>query len=274
MTTWIIHHEAILRLGAFAVMLGLLTVGELLTPRRPLTASKAVRWYSNLGLVFVNSLTLRWSFPILAVGFASLAQERQWGLFNNIAAPTAVRIIASLLVLDCAIYLQHVMFHAVPLLWRLHRMHHTDLDYDLTTGLRFHPVEIMLSMGIKIGVVAVLGPPAVAVVLFEIILNLTAMFNHSNIMLPLHVDRMLRWFLVTPDMHRVHHSVIHKESDSNFGFSVPWWDYLFGTYRAQPQQGHADMTIGLKEFRDPKYLHLVWLFVQPFLRAEKSITTK
>jgi len=274
MTTWMIHHEAALRLGAFAVMLGLLAVGELLAPRRPLTTSKAVRWYSNLGLVFINSLALRWSFPILAVGFASLAQERQWGLFNNLEPPMAVRIIGSLLVLDCAIYLQHVMFHAVPLLWRLHRMHHADLDYDVTTGLRFHPFEILLSMGIKLSIIAVLGPPAIVVVAFEIILNLAAMFNHGNIFLPLRLDRILRWFVVTPDMHRVHHSVIPKETDSNFGFNVPWWDRLFGTYRAQPQHGHAEMTIGLKEFREPKHLHLGWLFVQPFLRAEKSINNR
>ena len=271
MTTWIIRHEPILRLGAFAVMFGLLAAGELLVPRRSLTASKAVRWYSNLGLVSINSLAVRLGFPILAVGFASLAQERQWGLFNTISAPTAVRVVVSVFVLDCAIYLQHVMFHTVPLLWRFHRMHHTDLDCDVTTGLRFHPFEIVLSMGIKIGVVAVLGSPAVAVVLFEIMLNLTAMFNHSNIALPLPVDRILRWALVTPDMHRVHHSVIPKETYSNFGFSVPWWDRLFGTYRAQPQEGHDGMTIGLREFRNPKYLHLFWLFIQPFLQAKNTI---
>lgn len=270
MITWIIQHEAILRLGSFAVMLGLMAVWEILTPRRPLTVSKTLRWYSNLGLVALNSLALRLSFPILAVGFARLAQERQWGLFNNLAAPTAVRVVVSLLVLDCAIYLQHVMFHATPLLWRLHRIHHTDIDYDMTTGLRFHPFEILLSMGIKISVIAVLGPPAIVVVAFEIILNLAAMFNHGNVFLPLPVDRILRWFLVTPDMHRVHHSIIPKETDSNFGFSVPWWDYLFGTYRAQPQKGHTDMTIGLKEFRNPKYLHLVWLFAQPFLQATET----
>ncbi|MCP4108851.1 MAG: sterol desaturase family protein [Desulfobacteraceae bacterium] len=267
MTAWMIKHEAILRAGCFLGFFCILAAWESVSPRRQLIFSKTVRWYSNLSLVLLNSLILRWSFPVLAVGFAGIVREHHWGLLNNITVPMGLSIIVSLLILDCAIYLQHVMFHALPLLWRFHRMHHTDLDYDMTTGVRFHPFEILLSMGIKLGVIALLGPPAVAVLVFEVILNLAAMFNHGNIALPLKIDRILRWFVVTPDMHRVHHSVILKETHSNFGFNVPWWDHLFGTYRSQPQKGHTDMVIGLKEFRAPKYLHLLWLFVQPFLRA-------
>ena len=269
---WLIQHEAVIRLIFFAGMLGVIAVWEVKIPRRPLTVSKGVRWYSNLGLVAVNSLVLRWFFPILAVGFAELAEQRQWGLFNNIQTLWIVKAVVSLLVLDCAIYFQHVMFHALPLLWRLHRMHHTDLDYDTTTGFRFHPLEIVLSMGFKICVIAVLGPPALVVMIFEIILNLAAMFNHGNIFIPLDVDRKLRWFIVTPDMHRVHHSVISKEANSNYGFNVPWWDRMFGTYCDQPQQGHLDMMIGQKNFRNPRYLHLPALFVQPFLNDTNTIT--
>lgn len=270
MISWMIQHEAALRSVCFIGMICIVAVWELATPRRILKFSKPVRWYSNLGLVVLNSFILRWAFPVLAVSFAIIAQERGWGLFNIITVPTALRVILSFLVLDCIIYLQHVMFHSLPLLWRLHRMHHTDLDYDLTTGIRFHPIEIIISMGIKISAIALLGPPPIVVVCFEIVLNLAAMFNHGNIYLPLKIDRILRLFIVTPDMHRVHHSVILKENNSNFGFNVPWWDYLFGTYTAQPKQGHIEMTIGLAKFRDPEYLHLHWLIAQPFLRRDKK----
>lgn len=223
---------------------------------------------------------LRLSFPILAVGLAVIAEERGWGLFNNIGAPAWVAIVASMLLLDLAIYLQHVMFHAVPGLWRLHRMHHADLDFDATTGLRFHPVEILISMGIKLAVVAALGPPAVAVLLFEVILNATALFNHANINLPRPVDRILRLFVVTPDMHRVHHSVDPRETNSNYGFNLPWWDRLLGTYVAQPAKGHEGMEIGIEQFRTRRDLWLDRMVVQP-LRGPASghaldprITTK
>jgi len=203
-------------------------------------------------------------FPILPVGLAVLCKELGWGLLNNVAMPTWIGVSIGVVVLDCAIYLQHVMFHAVPVLWRLHRMHHADLDFDVTTGLRFHPFEIMLSMGIKLGVIAALGLPAVAVVAFEVLLNGTAMFNHGNLRLPVILDRALRLVVVTPDMHRVHHSVVIREANSNFGFNLPWWDKLFGTYRPQPAAGHEDMSIGLGRYRDPKRLTLPWLLVMPF----------
>ena len=223
-----------------------------------------IRWTNNLALVVVDTVILRLTFPILAVGLAVMADDRGWGLFNNLDVPVWVAIIVSMLLLDLAIYLQHVMFHAVPGLWRLHRMHHADLDFDATTGLRFHPVEILISMRIKLAVVAALGPPGIAVLLFEVILNATALFNHANIDLPRHVDRVLRLFVVTPDMHRVHHSVDPRETNSNYGFNLPWWDRLLGTYIAQPAKGHAGMEIGIEQFRTQRDLWLDQMLAQPF----------
>ena len=194
----------------------------------------------------------------------SLAEARGWGLFNVIALPAWIGVVVSVIVLDLAIYLQHVLFHAVPALWRLHRMHHADLEFDVTTGLRFHPIEILLSMLIKLAVVAALGAPAVAVLIFEVLLNATSMFNHGNVRIPQALDRVLRWFVVTPDMHRVHHSILSRETNSNFGFNLPWWDRLFGTYRAQPAAGHDAMTIGIEQFRDPRELGLDRMLLQPF----------
>ena len=219
-----------------------------------------IRWTNNLGLVVIDTIVLRLSFPILAVGLAVNAQDRGWGLFNIIEAPEWVAAPVSVIVLDLVIYLQHVMFHAVPALWRLH---HADLEFDVTTGLRFHPVEILLSMGIKLAVVVALGPPAVAVLIFEVLLNATAMFNHSKIRLPMLVDRFLRLIVVTPDMHRVHHSIIPEETNSNFGFNLPWWDRLLGTYKAQPKAGHEGMTIGIEQFRTGRDLWLDRMLVQP-----------
>ncbi|MBU2515661.1 sterol desaturase family protein [bacterium] len=262
------NKELTLRLGFFLGTLLLIAIWEILWPRRPLAVSKAVRWYSNFGIVVLNTLFVRWVFPVLAMGMAVLAQDRKWGLFNNIEIPEEAALLISIIILDLAIYFQHLMFHAVPRLWRLHRMHHTDLDYDVTTALRFHPLEIILSMLIKLSVISVLGPPVLAVLVFEILLNAMAMFNHGNIRIPAGIDRVLRLFVVTPDMHRVHHSIIRKETDSNFGFSLSWWDYLFGTYRAQPQHGHEGMTIGIELFRKPIYSHLHWLLLQPFLDKE------
>ncbi len=206
---------------------------------------------------------------IMAVGLALLAEERGWGLFNVIETPAWLAFMASLLALDLAIYLQHVMFHAVPALWRLHRMHHADLEFDFTTGLRFHPIEILLSMGIKVAVVAALGPPAVAVLVFEILLSATSIFNHGNARIPLGLDRVLRWIVVTPDMHRVHHSIHPNETNSNFGFNLPWWDRLLGTYRAQPREGHEGMTIGIEQFRTRRDLWLDRMILQP-LRGSAS----
>ncbi|MDT8386014.1 MAG: sterol desaturase family protein [Thiogranum sp.] len=259
-------NEAALRLGFFLGIFAAMAVWEVFAPRRVLLHSKRLRWGNNLGLVVLNTLILRMVFPAAAVGMGLLAQELGWGLFNYVDAPFWLAVLASVLVLDFFIWLQHVMVHAVPLLWRLHRVHHADLDFDVTTGLRFHPLEILLSMLIKFAVILLLGPPLVAIVIFEILLNATSMFNHSNVRIPVGIDRVLRWLVVTPDMHRVHHSVEDDETNSNFGFNLPWWDRLLGTYRAQPRAGHQDMNIGIRSFRDEKWC--AWLsgiLVIPFV---------
>ena len=262
-TETIFAAEPQLRLGVFLSVLAIMALWELLAPRRRRDIPRVIRWSNNLALVVIDTIVLRLTFPILAVGLAIMAQERGWGLFNFFDAPAWVAVFVSVIVLDLVIYLQHVMFHAVPALWRLHRMHHADLDFDVTTGLRFHPIEIVLSMGIKLAMVLVLGPPAVAVLIFEVLLNATAMFNHGNARLPLVVDRFLRLIMVTPDMHRVHHSILPEETNSNFGFNLPWWDRLLGTYRAQPAAGHDAMTIGIEQFRTPRDQWLDRMLVQP-----------
>ncbi len=248
---YIIAHEKQVRMAIFFSVLAVVALWELLAPRRALTVSKAVRWANNLGLVFFNSWLLRLVFPAAAVGMAAFATEQGWGLFNYYSVPGWLALLLSVVLLDFIIWLQHVMVHAVPLLWRLHRMHHADLDYDVTTGARFHPLEILLSMLIKFAAIVVLGPPLLAIIIFEVLLNATAMFNHGNIRLPGRLDRVLRWLIVTPDMHRVHHSVEDDEANSNFGFNLPWWDRLFGTYRDQPRGGHQGMTIGIRKYRTP-----------------------
>jgi sterol desaturase/sphingolipid hydroxylase (fatty acid hydroxylase superfamily) len=249
---WLMAHEPVVRMGFFFGVLAVIALWELVAPRRALTVSKAVRWASNLGMVFFNSFLLRLVFPTAAVGMAAFAAGHGWGAFNYFQTPAWLAVVASVVVMDFIIYLQHVMVHAVPAFWRLHRMHHADLDYDVTTGARFHPLEIFLSMLIKFATIIVLGPPIVAVVIFEVVLNATAMFNHGNIRLPLGLDRWLRWLMVTPDMHRVHHSVEDDEANSNFGFNLPWWDRLFGTYRDQPRAGHEGMTLGIHKYREPR----------------------
>jgi sterol desaturase/sphingolipid hydroxylase (fatty acid hydroxylase superfamily) len=218
-----------------------------------------------MGVVFINTISLRLILPVLAIDIAITAQQNGWGLLNNYHLPYWLSVVIGVLILDLIIYLQHVMFHTVPMLWGFHMMHHADLDFDVTTGLRFHPVEIWMSMGIKIAAVAVFGTSALSVLIFEIILNATAMFNHGNVWLPLNIDRILRLFVITPDMHRVHHSVTIRETNSNFGFNFPWWDRLMGTYRAQPAAGHEGMTIGLSQFRDEKRLTLQWMLAMPFV---------
>jgi sterol desaturase/sphingolipid hydroxylase (fatty acid hydroxylase superfamily) len=263
MTESLLATEPQLRLIVFLGVLVAMAVWELAAPRRRQEIPRVIRWTNNLGLVVIDTIVLRLSFPILAVGLAVIAQDRGWGLFNIIEAPGWFAVLVSIVILDLVIYLQHVMFHAVPALWRLHRMHHADLEFDVTTGLRFHPVEILLSMGIKLAMVMALGPPAVAVLIFEVLLNATAMFNHSNIRLPMLVDRFLRLIVVTPDMHRVHHSVIPEETNSNFGFNLPWWDKLLGTYKAQPKAGHEEMSIGIEQFRTTRDLWLDRMLVQP-----------
>lgn len=263
MSETILAAEPTIRLAGFLGILAAMALWEVAAPRRRREIPRVIRWTNNLALVVVDTIILRISFPILAVGLAVMAGDRGWGLFNSIDVPFWVAVVVSMLLLDLAIYLQHAMFHAVPGLWRLHRMHHADLDFDATTGLRFHPVEILISMGIKLAVVAALGPPAIAVLLFEVILNATALFNHANIDLPRPVDRVLRLFVVTPDMHRVHHSVDPRETNSNYGFNLPWWDRLLGTYTAQPAKGHEAMEIGIEQFRTRRDLWLDRMLVQP-----------
>jgi sterol desaturase/sphingolipid hydroxylase (fatty acid hydroxylase superfamily) len=263
--TDLLHYEPIIRLSCFLGVLLAMMGWEWRWPRRTLSLSRARRWPANLAIILIDSGVLRWLFPVLAVGMAELAENRNWGLFHGLNAPFWLAFIATLLLLDLTIYAQHVAFHKIPLLWRLHRMHHTDLDFDVTTALRFHPLEIALSMLLKLAVVVLLGAPPVAVMLFEVILNATALFNHGNVRLSRKLDRALRWVLVTPDMHRVHHSIHREETDSNFGFNLPWWDRLFGTYRDQPRDGHAGMTIGLEHFRDWRATRLDGLLLQPFL---------
>ncbi len=269
MTDLILSNEPLIRMGFFLSILLAMAIWEVAAPRRRREIPRLLRWSSNLGVVVIDTLLVRLTFPIVAVGLALVAQERGWGLFNVFDVPFWLAFVVSVLALDLAIYLQHVMFHAVPALWRLHRMHHADLEFDVTTGLRFHPVEILLSMGIKLAVVAALGPPAVAVLVFEVLLNATAMFNHSNIRIPVAIDRLLRLIVVTPDMHRVHHSIHPSETNSNFGFNLPWWDRLMGTYRPQPREGHETMTIGVEQFRTRRDLWLDRMLIQP-LRGPAS----
>lgn len=257
-------YEPSIRLAAFFAVFVVMAVWELVAPRRKQAIARGWRWPNNFGVVAVDTLLVRILFPTTAVGIALFAEAHDFGLFNIIALSSWVGAVASVAILDLAIYLQHVLFHAVPALWRLHRMHHADLEFDVSTGLRFHPIEILLSMLIKFAVIAALGAPALAVLIFEVLLNATSMFNHANVRIPQKIDRVLRWLVVTPDMHRVHHSILARETNSNFGFNLPWWDRLFGTYRAQPLAGHEAMTIGIEQFRDPRELGLDRMVLQPF----------
>ncbi|OIO83079.1 MAG: fatty acid hydroxylase [Gallionellaceae bacterium CG1_02_56_997] len=262
---FVLTNEPIIRLGFFLGVFAVIGLWELAAPRRVLTVSKGLRWASNLGIVVLNTVLLRLLFPLAAVGVAAFCKANGWGLLNHFHIPFVIAVPLAVIVLDFVIWLQHVMVHAVPALWRLHRVHHADPDYDVTTGARFHPIEIVLSMLIKFATIAVLGPPVVAVVIFEVLLNATAMFNHGNIRLPSALDRVLRWFVVTPDMHRVHHSIEDDEANSNFGFNLPWWDRLFGTYREQPRAGHLGMTIGIRDHRDPREVaRLPGMLLLPF----------
>lgn len=267
MAAYIIQNEAFIRVGAFLSVLIIMASLELIWPRRQLLVSKAKRWLNNLGIVVLNTIIIRLLFPTAALGIALIAEDRQWGLFNVLPIPYWVSVIAAVIALDLIIYAQHVLMHKLPVLWKLHRVHHVDLDFDVTTGGRFHPVEIIVSMLIKFIAIIALGAPALAVVVFEVLLNATSMFNHSNLRLPAALDRILRLFVVTPDMHRVHHSVIRRETDSNYGFNLPWWDRLFKTYRDQPESGHTGMQIGLKDIRDQSLcVDLVGMLKLPFIR--------
>jgi sterol desaturase/sphingolipid hydroxylase (fatty acid hydroxylase superfamily) len=247
---FVLKNEPVIRLVAFLGVFACVGLWELLAPQRALTVPKTVRWTANLGLVLLDTAMLRLLTPMATVAFAALCAEQGWGIFNTLTVPAWLTVPLAVVAMDFVIWLQHLVFHAVPWLWRLHQVHHADVDYDLTTGSRFHPVEIALSMLIKFATVALLGTPVIAVLIFEVVLNAAAMFNHGNIRLHSKLDRLLRWFVVTPDMHRVHHSVEVDETNSNFGFNLPCWDRLFGTYRAQPRAGQVGMVIGLNGHTD------------------------
>ena len=253
----------ILFIGIFAVM----ALSEAALPRRERSRGRGHRWFTNLGIAVVGTLAVRLVFPVAAVGIAVIAEGRGWGLFNTIAWPGWLEGLIAFLVLDFAIYVQHVASHKIPILWRLHRVHHADPEIDVTTGIRFHPVEIVLSMGYKVLVVIALGAPAAAVFVFEVVLNGCALFNHANVRIPKGIDAIVRLLIVTPDMHRVHHSTIGRETDSNYGFNLSVWDRLFATYIAQPERGHLGMTIGLAQFPGDPPTHLGWSLALPFRRA-------
>ena len=267
MSEFIGTNESAIRLGFFLGIFVLVALWELAGPRRTLNRPRWLRWYGNIGITVLNTLAVRLVIPLAPVALAVIAADRGWGVLNLVELPFWLAVVLAVVLLDLVIYLQHVMFHAVPALWRLHRMHHADLDFDVTTGFRFHTIEIVLSVLLKLAAVLVIGAPAAAVVIFEVLLNGTSMFNHGNVRLPTGLDRVLRWIVVTPDMHRVHHSDIPAETNSNFGFNLPWWDRLFGTYRAQPGLGHENMTIGLDAFREDSDLHLHNMLAQPFRRG-------
>ncbi len=271
MNEFILQHEQTIRLSAFLGVFALMALWEVAAPRRPRRFPRRQRWTANIGIVVLNTLVLRLLFPTAAVGMAVFATDGGWGLMNQLSWPFWLEVVLSLVLLDLVIYLQHVMVHAVPVLWRLHRVHHADPDYDLTTGARFHPIEILLSMVIKIATIAALGPPAVAVLVFEALLNGMAMFNHGNIELPAGIDRRLRWLVVTPDMHRVHHSIAPEETNSNFGFNLSLWDRLMGTYREQPRLGQLGMQIGVASLDDPRLTtRLSGLLRIPFISTRES----
>lgn len=261
----VLASDAVLRAASFAGVLTLMAVLEAVFPRRQRVQPRTGRWFSNLTMISVGNVLTRAVSPIVPVGVAALASERGWGLLNGVDLPAGVAFALALILLDGLIYFQHVLTHALPTLWRLHMVHHADLDLDCTTGVRFHPIEIFLSAGLKSAGVAALGAPVEAVLAFEILLNACTVFNHANVKLPPLLDRILRPVLVTPDMHRVHHSVIIRETHSNFGFCLSWWDRIFGTYKAQPEKGHEGMTIGLSQFRDPARLGLIRLLILPLI---------
>ncbi|MGB7243775.1 MAG: sterol desaturase family protein [Sulfitobacter sp.] len=262
------ENEATIRLAIFLGLFAIFAMLETLAPRRVRRQPRLHRWATNWGITVLNAVALRAlaiGLPFLAVGAAIDAGVQGWGILNLVGLPAWFEIVLAILILDLAIWAQHLVTHKIPLLWRLHQVHHADVDIDVTTAIRFHPVEIALSMVLKIGLVYLLGPSAIAVILFEIMLNGTAMFNHANIRLPLWLDKIVRRVLVTPDMHRVHHSVHRSEHDSNYGFALSIWDQMFGTYIAQPKAGHDAMDIGL-QWQDARPSRLIWSLSLPFRR--------
>ena len=263
-------NEGLIRFSVFASVFALMALAETLLPRKQRVLGRARRWFTNVALVVVDTVLLRVLVPVLAVGAADWAERNGWGLFNLLSEPPWLAVPAAVVLLDGLIYLQHVVSHRVPVFWRFHRVHHADRDIDVTTGARFHPVEILASMLFKIACVVALGAPALAVFLFEVILNAAATFNHANLRIAPGLDRVLRLIVVTPDMHRVHHSVRVRETDSNFGFCLSLWDRLFGTYIAQPADGHDDMRIGLGAYQDERPASLWFSLALPFERAAAS----
>ena len=256
--------DLIIRITAFIGIFAVMAFWEVMAPRRQWQTAKIKRWVINLALVGVNTLFARALLASGAFGAAVLAGRGEIGLFHQLYWPVWAEVIIAVILLDMVVYFQHVVMHAVPILWRLHMVHHSDVDFDVTTGVRFHPLEIILSMFIKIGAVILIGASPVSVLIFEVLLNATSMFNHSNVHIPVHVDRILRWIVVTPDMHRIHHSVIPRETNRNFGFNLPWWDRVLGTYLNEPSKGHEQMVIGLEQYRDQTQLTWLSLMVLPF----------
>jgi len=262
------NHKEAYRLAFFVGVFVLMASFELLWPRRARPLPRLRRWPNNIGIAMIDTFLARIVLPMGATGIAFIAEHHGWGLFNILLMPRAISVITSCFILDLVIYAQHWLFHQVPFLWRLHRMHHADLDVDVSTGARFHPLEILLSLGIKSVAIIVIGAPALGVLIFEILLNATSMFNHSNVRIPASLESMLRMFVVTPDMHRIHHSILTSETNSNYGFNLSWWDRLFATFRAEPKEGHEHMTLGIQQFRDPKELRIDRLLAQPFRNSE------
>jgi sterol desaturase/sphingolipid hydroxylase (fatty acid hydroxylase superfamily) len=259
--------DTLIRIAGFVGAFVVLATWEMLAPRRTRSSPRARRWSANLGVVLLDTVVVRVLFVTGAIGAAVVAAEHGWGLLNRSSWPTGIELLLAVIALDFALYLQHVVFHAVPVLWRLHMMHHADLDCDVTTGVRFHPLEVMLSMVIKVAAVVLVGASPAAVLVFEVLLNATSMFNHSNVRIPLAVERVVRLIMVTPDMHRTHHSIRVRETNSNFGFNLSWWDRVFGTYRAEPQGGQTEMVLGLEQFRDPSGLTLHRILLMPFTES-------
>ena len=258
------ENEIGLRIGFFFGVLIIIALWECLRPKLKLRISRNIRWFRNLSLIVLNSIAARLILPFTAASIAIYAEKNQIGLLNFLSIPLWLTVIVSIVLLDLIIYAQHLASHHFLIFWRLHKIHHIDQDIDVTTGVRFHPVEIIISTLIKCAVVMLLGIPFIAIVMFEIILNATSMFNHGNINLPEKFDEWLRLIIVTPDMHRIHHSIIPTETNSNFGFNLPWWDRLFGTYQSQPQKGHQKMEIGLSEYQDINKTNLLTLIIIPF----------
>ena len=268
--TFLVQQESVIRLGFFVTALVLIAAWELLVPLRAPGAPRAIRWTNNMALAILNIVLLRVLFPVAAVYVAVLASERGAGFFNMFPVAYPVAVMASLLAFDLSVYLVHLVFHNAPALWRMHRVHHADVDVDVATALRFHPIQMALSVLVKFAVILVLGTPVLAVLIFETVFHVILLFSHANVRIPRGVDRVLRWFIVTPDMHRVHHSIHLSETNSNFGFAFPWWDRLFGTYRAEPAAGHERMTLGIELFRTRRDFWLDRMLLNPFLADLKT----